>query len=93
MPGIVAAGLLVAVPTMGEYVIPEIMSQNNLALQNGMLGLRDPQGGDKWAGLAAGGPIGPNADAHPHCAHDPLSTHANKLSQAEAQADGTGANF
>lgn len=37
-PGIIAAFLLVAVPTMGEYVIPQIMSQNDLALQNGILG-------------------------------------------------------
>ena len=38
-PGLVAAFLLVGIPTMGEYVIPEIMSQNDLALGKGILGL------------------------------------------------------
>ncbi len=38
-PGLVAAFLLVGIPTMGEYVIPEIMSQNDLELRKGILGL------------------------------------------------------
>ena len=38
-PGLIAAFLLVGIPTMGEYVIPEIMSQNDLELRKGILGL------------------------------------------------------
>lgn len=37
-PGLVAAFLLVAVPAMGEYVIPQMMGPNNLELQNGIVG-------------------------------------------------------
>ena len=39
-PGLVAAFLLVGIPSMGEYVIPQIMSEGNLALRNGILGLK-----------------------------------------------------
>ena len=37
-PGLVAAFLLVGVPAMGEYVIPQMMGPNNLELQNGIIG-------------------------------------------------------
>ena len=37
-PGLVAAFLLVGVPAMGEYVIPQMMGPNNLELQNGIVG-------------------------------------------------------
>lgn len=37
-PGLIAAFLLVGVPAMGEYVIPQMMGPNNLELQNGIVG-------------------------------------------------------
>lgn len=37
-PGLIAAFLLVGVPAMGEYVIPQMMGPNNLELQNGVVG-------------------------------------------------------
>ncbi len=37
-PGLIAAFLLIGVPAMGEYVIPQMMGPNDLELQNGIVG-------------------------------------------------------
>ena len=85
-PGLVAASLLVAVPTMGEYVIPQIMSQNDLALQNGILGFEIRKAVTKGRDWPLGALLGLCLMLILIVPMVMYQRSANRLSQAEARA-------